>query len=253
MIPFFDKNSLMKSIQGEYRALWLFGSCARGDADLFSDIDVIQVSGKRAASYRVGRLAVSVYTLPHLFRMAWSGSLFVRHLIQEAVAIEDNNNLLGDLRVSFVEPESYLEYRRELMAASVLLSVSESEYRSRQERQWRLGCFIFRSYLYALLADDRQLVFSIKDVSCVLKDQRIEELLRSRQADYVRYQQLLHVLADYSGPIPICTAGSIEAEIVNAWGKRSLLVILGLRLLNSSDLLPEYEVLAEVVGGTEIL
>ncbi len=90
------------------RALILFGSRARGDETAESDTDLLGWSDEaypRRVSH--GGLSLAMYPGEQLLRMARRGELFIAHLVNEALAVHDPEDLLSDLRTAYAAPSSY--------------------------------------------------------------------------------------------------------------------------------------------------
>jgi Nucleotidyltransferase domain len=90
-------------------SIWLYGSTARGDADRFSDIDVLVVSDtgnwQRQLDVTVHevfgaepqRLAPLHFSWREIYSMAEYGSLFLHHLRLEGRDLSDEDGHLGQL------------------------------------------------------------------------------------------------------------------------------------------------------------
>jgi len=240
-------------ISGDYTALVLFGSYARGDPGGSSDIDVLQVVREQRPSYRVGLVNVSVYTEEHLLAMADRGSLFVLHLLREGVVIYDPGQFLTALRSRFRQPESYEQFRKEVCAASALLDVDEDTYLRRWSGLYALADNLLRSLVYSLAHDKGETSFSLTRVSRFLGDERIVHAheIRERAAstpDLNAYREMKDLISYYCGGESKNPFGSIEALIVNSLGVSDLTVVLGLRLLNESGAPIAYEEFAQTIG-----
>src|SRR6516225_10395691 len=90
-----EVREVVEVIRPPFTALFLYGSHARGDAEETSDVDVLQVTPSHTAPYTVGRVNVTCYTLEQLLRLARHGSLFARHLVEEALPLADPQDVLG--------------------------------------------------------------------------------------------------------------------------------------------------------------
>src|SRR6266516_788528 len=88
-------GEVRSALTGESLAVMLYGSRARGRPRLDSDVDVLQLVPSRPGSYSVGRVNVAAYTPAHLMLLARRGSLFVRHLRDEGILLEDPKGVLA--------------------------------------------------------------------------------------------------------------------------------------------------------------
>ncbi len=96
----------------EVRAVWLYGSHARGTADAASDADVLIIARPRETSLRDIRAAVRAsapstslqvvaMSCGRLGQLRCSGCTFATHLAREALAIWDPERILVGLRRGF--------------------------------------------------------------------------------------------------------------------------------------------------------
>lgn len=89
-------------------ALFLFGSRARGDHSSDSDIDLLAVSNvSEPTMTRIGPATLYHYSTDWLGTKAKQGDLFVWHIISEALAIFDPNDVLAQLQQEFQLSPSY--------------------------------------------------------------------------------------------------------------------------------------------------
>lgn len=227
------------------RALVLFGSRARRDAQANSDVDILQLVTSHSPSYQRGRFAFSVYTLRHLERMGAEGSLFTRHILREGVPLDSGGtHLLQRLGEVYRTPSSYRHLLAEVRSASALLDVTPAEYSRRWQVLNRVAVHLLRSAVYGCAQDRGCDSFALGDVQAVLGDRRIGEAMSLKSAstpDHDWFLKVRLILGDYCGGVTKNSSGSLEALLVNSCGASPLTVILGLRLLNEDRLPLVYE------------
>lgn len=85
------------------QAVWLYGSVARGDAQVSSDVDILVVGGgdlpNEISERFVGRrLSLSRYGWDELMKMALYGSLFLHHVKVEGSPLFESPGAAGRLR-----------------------------------------------------------------------------------------------------------------------------------------------------------
>jgi len=228
-----DKSREIRAlVKPPFTALFLYGSYARGDAEETSDVDILQVTAVHTAPYAVGRLNVTCYTGDQLLRLARSGGLFARHLVEEALPIVDPQDLLGMLKSAYVPPRSYQDVRNRVCGCAPLLDVEERQFNENAKGLSALVSYLVRTHLYASAFDQGARSFAMPHVLNLLgKDEARVILSAVRQHNYqafVAARKLFEQLTDVK-----ChrTEGSLEAFIVNASAHNDLALILGLRLL----------------------
>jgi hypothetical protein len=228
-----DKTrEILALVKPPFTALFLYGSYARGDAEETSDVDVLQVAAVHTAPYAVGRLNVTCYTHDQLLRLARSGGLFARHLVEEALPIADPQDLLGTLKSAYVAPRSYLDVRNRVCGCVPLLDVEEREFNENAKGLSALVNYLVRTYLYASAFDQGARSFAMQHVLDLLgKDEARVTLSAVRQHNYQAFVVARKLFEQLTGVTCRRTEGSLEAFIVNASAHNDLAMILGLRLL----------------------
>jgi hypothetical protein len=226
-------------ITGKTEGLILFGSFARGDETQGSDVDVVQICPERRPSYTSGRVSVAVYTQSQLTKMARSGDLFAAHIAMEGRLISGEPTLLSALKKAFIKRSSYDGLREELRATLPLLDTPRKQYENRYGRYNSLARFILRTWIYSLLADRGEYVFSMHKVAEYLNDSRLLQVRTLSSSDWDAFRSIVSLSETYFGVTVLNPWLTPEAYLVNT--EPGLHRILGLRLLNDAGVLLEYE------------
>jgi hypothetical protein len=126
-----DRERILRHASPFARAVLLYGSRARGDDRPDSDIDVLQILRTAQPSRAVEEIMLSSYTLPQLQKMAQQGSLFIAHVVTEAIPLHDPEGLLANLR-RFYRPANYSYFLDEITWAAQLLTESVELFAARE-------------------------------------------------------------------------------------------------------------------------
>jgi hypothetical protein len=222
-----------------FSAVFLFGSYARGDQDAESDIDVLQVTPTRAKSYTRGKINVTCYTRDQLLSMANSGSLFVRHIILEGMAIIDPDNLLQTLKNTFIEPPDNADLRRGVCCALPLIAIREPEFADNPHHYSATAGYLLRTYVYADAFKRGIHSFSLREIAWHTGDDRAHQSLIQLRANetFTNFQEVVELLFKKAGVQPFYRLEPLEAFLVNIYGNCELALILGLRILARGDLI----------------
>jgi hypothetical protein len=219
-------------LTGDHVAVMLFGSCARGDQHVASDVDVLQVVERWRPSYAVGRISVSVYTCARLFELARSGSLFVLHLATEGRLIEDPTDTLSRILASYRTPSDYSGARDKLRRALSVLDVNRVAFERNPDGFLRVGLHILRTALYVRCIEQGTPVFSMPRVARLLGDPHIEELFVSRgPRGYAFFSELRARSRRELATAGINEFGSLEALAVALYEDCPIASQLALKLL----------------------
>ncbi|KJV49916.1 hypothetical protein VH86_01780 [Pantoea sp. BL1] len=151
------------------KCLVLFGSHARGDHDLHSDIDLLGIDN----SYDYGVTSIkttnlSLYSEEKLTEMMAQGDLFALHLKEEGICIF-NDEIFNVIKKSFKYKDDYSSeiYTSYLLAKKIL--EREAEIKDWAFANRRISWCI-RTFLISLSAEKRTPFFSKKAMSTFAND-----------------------------------------------------------------------------------
>lgn len=156
----------MKHLANQYdlKCLALIGSHARGDDNLFSDVDLLGIiDGPEHSMINVKKVNLSIYSESYLRSMMRDGELFSLHIVTEGLAIT-NEVFFRNICNEFKYKDSYCKDKAiaYLMGDMIL-----------QERlnisNWAVAnkriSWCVRTYIFALMAEMRRPYFSKESIA----------------------------------------------------------------------------------------
>lgn len=236
-----DNSALLSEVTADLasrgaRAVLLYGSVARGEDVAGSDVDILEVVNAATEPFSRGQIQISPYTLQRLLDMAARGSLFIRHLIDEATPLFDPDGVLPRLRVEYREASSDV-HTLELRIASGLLDVSPSYYQDFWPGLHACAAFILRSLAYIEARERGCTTFSMARVLMALGDARLEDIRHLRASttpSFSLYRQVIATIESFQGSRVHNRFESVEALTVNCWKTHDLTFLWGLRILTKN-------------------
>jgi nucleotidyltransferase-like protein len=220
-------------LEGERVAVMLFGSCARGDQNASSDVDVLQLVERWRPSYETGRFSVSVYTCARLLELARTGSLFVLHLVTEGRTIEDPTGELSRILTSYRQPASYEGARNKLQRAACVLDIDRIAFDRNPEGFLQVGLHILRTALYVRCVETGNPIFSMPRVARHLGQPRIAEIfVRREPRSFSFFLELRAALRHELGIEGRNEYGSLEALAVAMYEACPIASYFALKLLD---------------------
>ena len=233
-----DKNAPLSQLAADLAsrgalAVLLYGSVARGEQDAGSDVDILEVVESATEPFSQGQIQISPYTLARLQEMAARGSLFVRHIVDEAKPLFDPEHILNRLRAAYQEvPDD--THTRELRIASGLLNVSQSYYDDFWPGLHACATFILRSLAYIEARQKGCTSFSMARVHSLLRDARLEHIKHLRESTtscFPIYCEVIATIESFQKSRAFNRFGSVEALTVNSWKVHDMTFVWGLRIL----------------------
>lgn len=224
--------------------LMVYGSRARGDAVPGSDLDLLGLVQSPRASARSNDVHLSYYTPTQL--SSGVGTLFGAHLRRDGRVLLDKS---GELRAALdrmgpVDTRLVLDRSRYM---SQLFTTPELDIPRYLPGLLREARYLLRSCLYANAIAEQRPCFSVRELALRHDDPDLARLLASRhpeepsESDYSKCRSRLELLL---GPLPRSQHGSLEATIVNEWGRSGDLLSMAFMALGVSS--AEFDDYAEV-------
>lgn len=188
-----------------FSSLVLYGSCARGENNSNSDIDMLAIHG--GSSYEMlylGNLNVSAYPLEQAILKAKSGDLFISHVVYEGKIVTDKFGHIEEVFGSFVYKDSYISEKN--MAADlawylILYSKNIDDYSMLNRRL----AWCIRTMLIAEAAEAKVPVFSSSGLASFHGDKSVYDLIESKSSpmyssDNIALMKTILLAKGYSAP-----------------------------------------------------
>lgn len=216
-------------------AMLVYGSQARGDAMPDSDLDMLALVGESRPTSRSGDVNVSFYTREQL--ATGIGTLFGAHLKRDAKILWDDHGHLTRAIESMgeVDSERLLERVRKM---SELFTTPERDIPKYLPGLTRQARYLLRSCMYAKAIADSNPCFSVRELAARHHDPHLVQLLASRHHGVESDEDLaacLSRLREITGEFPLSRNGSLEATVVNEWGRPSDLLSMAFMALGVTD------------------
>jgi len=166
-------------------------------------------------------------------RLARRGSLFARHIVEEALPLADPQNVLGGLKSAYVGPQAYDGVKKDVCGCAPLLDIPESQFIENAEGLSLLVSHLIRTYLYAMAFDHGARSFAMGHILELLGQNRARTTLSNvrLQQNFPAFAAARTLFEELTGTTCHRLEASIEAFIVNVSAYNELAMILGLRLL----------------------
>ncbi len=215
-------------------ALMVYGSQARGDAVETSDLDLLGLVQEPTTSTRSGDVHLSYYTVQQL--ASGVGTLFGAHLRRDGeVLFDKHGELLAALdRMGPVDTALVHDRSRNMSQLFTTPDLDLPRYLPGLLREAR---YLLRSCLYASAIAAGQPCFSVRELARRHSDPDLARLLGSRHLEEPSasdYSQCVSRLEQLLGPLPASRHGSLEATIVNEWGRSGDLLSMAFMALGAS-------------------
>lgn len=235
------------AIPSDVRGLVLYGSRARGDHLADSDLDLLGLVDVPRRSVHRGLISLSFYTTDQL--ASGVGSLFGAHLVRDSRILWDPDGRVQPILDSMGTVDFPRLIRRSTFYSRIFGSLERDlpKYLPGLLREAR---YLLRSCLYGqAIAEDRP-CFSIRELAQRHGDPSLANLLASRsmgEATELDLRECLFRLARIIGELPANPHGSLEALIVNEWGRDEELVSMALLALGGSNSDSDYTEVKKVL------
>jgi predicted nucleotidyltransferase len=225
--------------------LLLYGSHARGDQVLGSDVDLLQLVPEPRKSYSKGTLSIVAYTVGQLRSMTQAGSLFAWHLHTEGIILDDRNRELENVLSDHPGPATDRVIGR-IRELSAILDVSRDDAAHHGPRLARLARYLLRTAMYARSLEAGEPSFALDRAATAAHVEVLLPLLARRPLDEVvpslnEYRDGLVELV--GAPLAPNVFGTLEALIVNRWETDRQLAVIAVEAMSEDEGELDYELI----------
>lgn len=230
-------DDAIAQLTGDSIAVMLYGSHARGDAGLTSDVDLLQLVPHSPRSYTSARVSVVAYTPAQLKEMAAQGSLFAWHLRTEGVVVHDPQGLLRESLAVHSGP-AFARTLLRVADLSAIVDLGRSEFTAYANRATRTARYLARTAMYARALEAGGSSFNLDAAAISAGRPHLAQLLgRPSEAatDWGTFVAYRSALSELIGPLRRNPFKSLEALAVQSWEKDPHLASLAIQTLLPHD------------------
>lgn len=218
--------------------LLLYGSYARGDQELASDVDLLVLAAGPAGTRRTKAVSASTYTRAQLASAA--GTLFGMHLARDGVVIFDTDAQLQALLDDMGQPDPEVLCQRIRHLAAVLEDRSDEHLLGRV----RVARYLLRTAVYVAALADGEPCFSVRELAERARDPALVTILSSNPGvapapSPTILSELTGRLRAVVGPLAGNDYGSLPNLVVSEWFEDHTRATLG--ALSLADEHPEFD------------
>ncbi|MDT0179544.1 hypothetical protein Q9S36_04880 [Microbacterium sp. ARD31] len=180
-------------------------------------------------------MSVSFYTSAQL--ATGVGTLFGAHLRRDSRVLWDPAGSIAQSVGSMGDVDT-ARLRRRVKAMTTIFTTPEMDLPKYLEGMVRHARYLLRSSLYSQAIEQGEPCFSVRELEDRLKDPGLAAVLASRRASAATQEELadcLKRLEAIVGAFPANHHGSLEATVVNEWGRRGDILSGAFLVLGSSS------------------
>jgi predicted nucleotidyltransferase len=162
--------------------LLLYGSRARGDFDVRSDVDLTAITaGDTSTPITIARATTTAYSLDDALRAARSGSLFAYHLVSEAIVLFESERVFARIQRAFRFRDDYTPVIEMCSAAGWFL-IHHRDQATDPRKFNQAVAWCTREMLIARAATARTPVFSAHGLARFVDRSTVASVIHSKRS-----------------------------------------------------------------------
>ena len=220
-VPSPFREELRKKATGDWQAMLLYGSWARGDADADSDLDVLVIhADTHYPSIGDGQVSLARYDSRDV--VALSGTLFGFHLARDGIVLHDTNRQLASALAAIQPPPPPGAIIARVRSLACVLDVSDTDHHDYIEGLTKVGRYLLRTAMYAQALDEGRPCFSVRELAARSGDLALVAVLSSHElvrpaASLEVFDDIRRRLAAVIGELPSNPHGTLHELIEGSW------------------------------------
>ena len=241
-------ESALGSLPEQARSMLIYGSRARGDHLIHSDLDLLAIVPRPTYSRKHGGANVTCYTAEQL-RHA-SKTLFGMHIQRDGIVLADTDGELHDILQSLEDPNPSTLIRR-VRHFSSILGAAKTDKKQHVAGLCRLARFLLRTAIYAQTLDEGSPCFSVRELAERLAEPALAILLASNpdvvgEPTLQQLDDLCMRLRVAVGSAPSTPYSSLMTLVVGEWDSDRECASLALLAMTDDHIELDYSQLANV-------